>query len=130
MDQTTSRVGVGRIVETSNVPVSPLDLSGVTTLTFDCYGTLIDWEAGVIAVLRPLLARYGIAQSDDEIIAAFLDIEAPLCEPPYRSYRRVLASVVEGFGRRFGFPVGGAEREVLAASVASWRPFPDTVGAL
>ena len=60
---------------------SPLDLTRVTTLTFDCYGTLIDWEAGVIEVLRPLLARYGIAQSDDEIVATFQDIEAPLCEP-------------------------------------------------
>jgi FMN phosphatase YigB (HAD superfamily) len=37
------------------VPSSPLDLTRVTTLTFDCYGTLIDWEAGVIDVLRPLL---------------------------------------------------------------------------
>ena len=109
---------------------SPLDLTRVTTLTFDCYGTLIDWEAGVIEVLRPLLARYGIAQSDDEIVATFQDIEAPLCEPPYRSYRTVLADVVERSGRRFGFPVGYAEREALAVSVASWRPFPDTVRAL
>jgi 2-haloacid dehalogenase len=112
------------------VPAFPLDLTRVTTLTFDCYGTLIDWEAGVIEVLRPLLARYGVMQSDDEIVAAFQDIEAPLCEPPYRSYRTVLANVVEGFGERFGFSVGDAEREALAASAASWRPFPDTVGAL
>ena len=109
---------------------SPFDLTRVTTLTFDCYGTLIDWEAGVIEVLRPLLAGHGITQSDDEIVAAFQDIEAPLCEPPYRPYRTVLANVAEGFGRRFGFSVGDAEREALAASVASWRPFPDTVAAL
>jgi 2-haloacid dehalogenase len=112
------------------VSASPLDLTRVTTLTFDCYGTLIDWEAGVIDVLRPLLARCGIAQSDDEIVATFQDIEAPLCEPPYRSYRTVLADVIERFGRRFGFPLGYAEREALAVSVASWRPFPDTVRAL
>ena len=49
---------------------------------------------------------------------------------PYRSYRKVLADVVDGFGERFGFLVGHAEREALVASVASWRPFPDTVGAL
>jgi len=114
----------------SNVSSSPLDLTRVTTLTFDCYGTLIDWEAGVIKVLRPLLAGHGIMQSDDEIVAAFQDIEAPLCEPPYRPYRTVLANVVEGFRQRFGFSVGDAEREALAASVASWRPFPDTVAVL
>jgi len=75
---TSSRVPVGRspIVGTSNVPAFPLDLTRVTTLTFDCYGTLIDWEAGVIEVLRPLLARYGVTKSDDEIVAAFQDIEA------------------------------------------------------
>jgi 2-haloacid dehalogenase len=112
------------------VPACPFDLTRVTTLTFDCYGTLIDWEAGVIKVLKPLLARSGVMPSDDEIIAAFQDIETPLCEPPYRSYRTVLAKVVEGFGQRFGFPLEDTDREALAASVGSWRPFPDTVGSL
>ena len=98
----------------------------LTTLTFDCYGTLIDWETGAIAVLRPLLLRHGIALSDDEIVTTFQDIEGALCEPPYKPYRAVLAGVVEGFGRRFGFPVEAADREALVSSVASWRPFPDT----
>jgi 2-haloacid dehalogenase len=106
------------------------DPAQLTTLTFDCYGTLIDWEAGAITVLRPLLLRHGIALSDDEIITIFQDIDGSLCEPPYRPYRAVLAGVVEGFGRRFGFPVDAADREALASSVASWRPFPDTVNAL
>ena len=112
------------------MPAFSLDLNRVTTLTFDCYGTLIDWETGMIEVLRPLLARFGHTRSDDEIIAAFLDIEAPLCEPPYKSYRAVLANVVNGFGQRFGFSVGDAEREALAAAVASWRPFPTRWAAL
>jgi 2-haloacid dehalogenase len=80
--------------------------------------------------LRPLLLRHGIALADDEIVTAFQDIDGALCEPPYKPYRAVLAGVVDGFGRRFGFPVEVADREVLASSVASWRPFPDTVAAL
>jgi hypothetical protein len=69
----------------------------------------------VIEVLRPLLARYGVTQSDEEIVAAFQDIEAPLCERPYRSYRTVLAIVVEGFGQRFAF-------SGPASGVSSWQP--------
>ena len=102
----------------------------LTTLTFDCYGTLIDWETGAIQALRPLLARHAVELSDDEIVTIFQDLDGALCEPPYKSYRTVLAEVVEGFGRRFGFPVGAADRNVLALSVPSWRPFPDTVTAL
>ena len=109
----------------------PLPNSGsLTTPTFDCYGTLIGWEAGAIAALRPLLARHGVVLTDDEVITAFHDIDAELCEPPYRTYRAVLAGVVEGFGQRYGFPVEAADRDMLAASVASWRPFLDTVDTL
>lgn len=112
------------------MPAPPPNLACVTTLTLDCYGTLIDWEMGAVAALRPLFDRHGVALSDDAIVTAFQDLEAPLCEQPYQPYKAVLAGVVEGFGRRFGFPVGSAEREVLAASVPSWRPFPDTVEVL
>ena len=110
------------------MPVS--EPNRTTTLTFDCYGTLIDWEAGIIEALRPLLARHGVALSDDEVIATCQELEEPLCEPPHRPYREVLAGVVEGFGQRFGFPVDASERGLLAASLPSWRPFPDTVDAL
>ncbi len=102
----------------------------VTTLTFDCYGTLIDYESGTINALRPLLARHGVTLSDDEIIMAAQDIEEPLCNPPFKPYRAVLAGVVEGFGQRFGFPVEDADRDLLASSIPLWRPFPDTVEAL
>ena len=96
----------------------------VTTLTFDCYGTLIDYEFGTIDALRPLLARHGVILSDDEIIMATQDIEEPLCDPPFKPYRAVLAGVVEGFGHRFGFPVEVADRDLLASSIPAWRPFP------
>lgn len=107
-----------------------LDPDRLTTLTFDCYGTLIDWEAGTIEALRPLLAQHGVTLSDDEIITISHDLEEPLCEPPFKPYKEVLAGVADGFGQRFGFPVRAAERGLLASSIPSWRPFPDTVEAL
>ena len=110
--------------------MSQFDPARITTLTFDCYGTLIDWEAGVLDVLRPLLARHGATPPDDEIIAVFQDLDAALCKPPYRLYRAVLAGVAEGLGRHFAVPVTRADRDALAASIPSWKPFPDTVAAL
>ena len=104
--------------------------AGITTLTFDCYGTMIDWESGAITAIRPLLKRNNVVLSDDEIIAAMQDIEAPLCRSPYTAYREVLARVVDGFGARYGFPVTPKQRDILAQAVPSWRPFPDTVDAL
>lgn len=68
------------------MPASPPDPARVTTLTLDCYGTLIDWETSAVAALRPLLDRHGVALSDDATVTAFQDLEAPLCEQPYRSY--------------------------------------------
>jgi hypothetical protein len=88
------------------------DPAHLTTLTFDCYGTLIDWETGAIASMRPLLLRHGIALPDEQIITEFQDIDAALCEPPYKPYRDVLAGVVEEFGRRFGFLGGSGPRDI------------------
>jgi 2-haloacid dehalogenase len=110
--------------------IPKLDPNRITVLTFDCYGTLIDWEAGAIEALRPLLAQNGVMLSDDEIITFFQDLEEPLCEPPFKPYKEVLACVMDRFGQHFGFPVSAAERSWLAASVPSWQPFPDTVEAL
>ena len=109
------------------------DLARVTALTFDCYGTLIDWEAGAIEALRPLLARHRVTLSDDEIIQAFQDIDAELCAPPYRPYRAVLAGVVEGLGRRFGFQVGSdhasRSRSATPTGKPKRRPKPSTTPA-
>ncbi len=122
---------VAVLAATVRLPDMPqFDSAGVTTLTFDCYGTLIDWEAGALDALRPLLARHGAAPSDDEIIAVFQDLDAALCKPPYQPYRAVLAGVVEGLGRHFGASLKPEDRAVLALSVPSWKPFPDTVAAL
>lgn len=110
--------------------MSKFDPARIKTLTFDCYGTLIDWEAGALDALRPLLARHGATPSDDEIIAVFQDLDAALCKPPYQPYRAVLAGVVEGLGRHFGASLKPEDRDALALSIPSWKPFPDTVAAL
>ena len=101
-----------------------------THLTFDCYGTLIDWERGILAALRPVLGRHGAGKTDEQILELYAELEAAAERGPYRAYREVLARVVDGFGERLGFAAGSEERDALAASVADWPAFPDTVEAL
>lgn len=107
-----------------------LDFDRFTYLTFDCYGTLIDWERGILAALRPVLDRHEIAISDDAALALYGELESAAERGPYRPYRALLATVMDGFGERLGFTSSADERAALALSVGDWPPFPDTVAAL
>ena len=107
-----------------------LDFSQFEVLTFDCYGTLIDWETGILGALRPLVTKHGKALSDEELLALYGEIEARIEAGPYRRYREVLREVVRGMGERLGFSASEAEMDSLPASLGMWPPFPDTVAAL
>lgn len=106
-----------------------LDFSRFRAITFDCYGTLIDWETGLLAALRPVLRAHGSKLRDEQILALYAELE-PAAQNPYRRYREVLEEVVRGFGKRLGFQVSEAEARSLPDSLKDWRPFPDTVAAL
>ncbi|HXZ33020.1 MAG TPA: haloacid dehalogenase type II [Terriglobales bacterium] len=98
-------------------------------MTFDCYGTLIDWESGLLGAMRPILRSHGHNLSDPQILEIYSEVE-PQEQNPYRRYRDVLANVVRRFGERLGFSVSAAEAELLPRSLGNWLPFPDTVPAL
>lgn len=106
-----------------------LDFSRFQVLTFDCYGTLIDWETGLLGALRPVVRAHGSELRDEQILALYAEIE-PLAQNPYRPYREVLQEVVRGFGKRLGFQASEAEVSSLPESLKTWGPFPDTVAAL
>lgn len=101
-----------------------------STISFDCYGTLIDWESGILPVLRSLLSRHNCNLADPAILELYGEFEAEAESGPYRSYRQVLQSVVRDFGERLGFQVSPSEVSSLSESVAGWPPFADTVEAL
>lgn len=107
-----------------------LDFSRFEVLTFDCYGTLIDWEEGILKCLHRVLAAHDRDTGDGSILQCYGDFEASAEHGAYRSYREVLRSVVEQFGTRFGFTPTAEEGGSLAASLAEWRAWPDTVDAL
>lgn len=99
-------------------------------LTFDCYGTLVDWEGGMLTALRSILANHSIQQSDTQILEQFAEFESALENGAYQRYYDVLRGVVQKFGERLGFTPSEAELNALPESVKQWQPFPDTVAAL
>lgn len=107
-----------------------MEFSRFTTISFDCYGTLIDWEAGILPTLRALLASHGCNRPDAELLELYGEFEAEAEAGTYRSYREVLESVVRRFGERLGFQPSTDEIRSLADSVPAWPPFLDTVPAL
>jgi 2-haloacid dehalogenase len=107
-----------------------LEFSRFEILTFDCYGTLINWEAGILSVLHKILSAHGRAADDATLLALYGDFEAQAELRPFRPYREVLQSVVRRFGQELGFTPTAAEAASLPESLPSWRPWPDTVSAL
>lgn len=111
-------------------PRARLDLTQFEAITFDCYGTLIDWEQGILTALRPVVRRYGVDRSDDELLALFAEIEAPIQQGPFRRYREVLHEAMRRLAARLGCEVTAPEVACLADSLPDWPPFADTVPAL
>jgi 2-haloacid dehalogenase len=109
---------------------APLDFSRFRVITFDCYGTLIDWETGILGALRPILMAHGASIDDAEILRLYSELEAEAESSRYQPYREILREVVRGFGVRLGFRASEDEQQLLPNSLANWKPFPDTVAAL
>ena len=109
--------------------MTTLNLRQFKVLTFDCYGTLVDWEAGILAGLRPLLARQGVTLTDEAVLEHYGRYEAQAEAGPFRKYKDILREVAEQFGVAFGFDAQ-LERDVLINTFDGWKPFPDTVAAL
>jgi 2-haloacid dehalogenase len=99
-------------------------------LFFDCYGTLVDWESGILQALLPFFAQRGIPAEPEEVLALFARFETEAEAGDYRPYRQVLAMVMDQFAQYWQFPISAAEREILAESLGQWPLFPDTRIAL
>jgi 2-haloalkanoic acid dehalogenase type II len=108
-----------------------MQLTDFGVLTFDCYGTLIDWESGIYTALRPLLARVGGSLSRDDALATFTcyasDQEAATPQMPYSD---LLAVVHARLASHWGIPASAAEADRFAASVPDWPAFADSAASL
>jgi 2-haloacid dehalogenase len=99
------------------------------TLTFDCYGTLIDWEAGLKASLGELFGELP-AGKEEEVLRAYIEAEAAVQTDGYKPYSEVLAITAERVGRMFDIVVPPGTTDRMAELLPAWPPFPDTNAAL
>jgi 2-haloacid dehalogenase len=107
-----------------------LDPSRFDALTFDCYGTLIDWEAGLAAAFRPVLDAHGVRADAEELLVRYGRHEAQAEAGPYLPYRDVLAAGLRGVAGELGFEPTPEEVAAFGGSVADWPAFPDSAEAL
>jgi 2-haloacid dehalogenase len=108
-----------------------LKFSDFRVLTFDCYGTLIDWEAGILAVLKPWATRAGISVDDAGLLAAFAEAEsAAEHNSPGALYPEILRSTYARIAGHFRAAADAGSADALAQSVGDWPPFADTREAL
>jgi 2-haloacid dehalogenase/putative hydrolase of the HAD superfamily len=106
-------------------------LSDYSTLTFDCYGTLIDWETGIYDALSPWLARAGVSARSDQVLEAFAQAEsAQQAATPAMRYVELLTHVHAGLAKRFGLAPDTDAAAAFGASVKDWPAFPDSADAL
>ena len=100
-------------------------------LSFDCYGTLVDWETGISTAAGEVLDARGIGKSMNEILALFSDIEPRVQgSRPFLNYRRVLREVMARIGTQLGFKCSESELDCLAETLPGWPVFPEAAAAL
>ena len=99
-------------------------------ITFDCYGTLIDWERGISAASVRAAAADGVALDPAKVLAAYAELEPVVEAETYRSYREVLTETARRVATGLGWPLAAERASLLAESLPGWQPFADTNPAL
>ena len=108
-----------------------MELTDYEALSFDCYGTLIDWETGILAVLRPWADDHGLTVSDDELLTIYGDQESRTeLDHPTLPYPEILARGFMAVGDQLDATVTAEDSKRLGHSVADWPAFPDSHDAL
>lgn len=100
-------------------------MSKFSWLTFDCYGTLIDWDTGIRNFLSELLARKGVSIDLDSIHRRWEEIQFQLIQQEYRPYKEILRLSLEATLKEFGITYLSEDGNAFAASMPTWQPFPD-----
>lgn len=108
-----------------------MPLADFRVMSFDCYGTLIDWETGMFKALAPLVSKAPQPLSRNEVLQAHARHEsAQQITTPTRRYKELLAVVYKRLAEEWGVPVSWDECVAYGLSVRNWPAFPDSADAL
>jgi 2-haloalkanoic acid dehalogenase type II len=99
-------------------------------ITFDCYGTLIDWESGIADAFLRAAREDSVELRREEVLHAYERIEPEVEGEQFRSYRDVLTETALRVARSLGWPIASGRETFLVTSLTSWTPFADTNAAL
>lgn len=99
-------------------------------VTFDCYGTLIDWESGIAVAFLDAAAPDGMTFTRQDILRAYADVEHRVQAEGYRTYREILRDTATRVAKALAWPITPERAGFLADTLPSWQPFPDTNPAL
>ncbi len=110
--------------------MAEIDFRRFDAITFDCYGTLIDWERGILDAFQPVLAPHGIEAGDDELLERYARHEAALEGGSYAPYRAVLARGLRALCGELGFEASDDEADGFAEAMGDWPAFRDSATAL
>ncbi|HEX9986385.1 MAG TPA: HAD family hydrolase [Thermoanaerobaculia bacterium] len=99
-------------------------------VTFDCYGTLIDWESGITGAFLNAAREDGISLRAEDVLRVYAEVEPVVQRERYRAYRDVLTEVATRSAHALGWRLAYERAGFLVASLPAWKPFPDTNAAL
>jgi 2-haloacid dehalogenase len=99
-------------------------------MTLGCFGTLIDWQKGLLSAMRPLYTSQGIVIGDKKIVRKFIQYESEITKKGYIPYKEVLKKVLIKIGHDNGFVPTIAEINTIVHSIKEWVPFPDVLESL
>jgi len=105
---------------------------GIRVASFDCYGTLVDWEGGVAAFLYQLALRSGdpAPPRGQQLRDDWERVQFGMLAGPYRPYERILVESLDAWAREAGYRIGPEDGDAFLRAIRSWGPFPDTRPAL
>ena len=110
--------------------VAMKEIRNFRLLTFDCYGTLVDWKKGVLSSLIPFFEDFQLVLTEEQIFNLFFDSDREVTSGGYIPYREVLRRQVGRMADTLNLIIEDADRDVLINGFSDWQPFEDTVSTL